>query len=315
MPRPTSASWRGSAATGASRDVLVARRRRPHHGGRRRCTDRAGRCRPAAGSDAPGLRQRPQPRLPPCPARAHAPRHGIVLDVAPADVRGRRARSTRTRYLRLARATYAEMALAGISAVGEFHYLHHGPGGTPYADPNAMGEALIAAAGEAGVRLTLLDTCYLRGGIGVEPDADAAPLRRRRRRRRGRRGRRPWPTAPGVRVGAAVHSVRAVDPAAIGGRRGVGRRARRAAARPRLGATGRERAVRRAPTGARRPSCSPTAARSASGSRPSTPPTSRTPTSAARRRAAAGAASARRPSATSPTASARHVRCATPAPA
>ena len=42
-------------------------------------------------------------------------------------------------YLELARATYAEMALAGITAVGEFHYLHHAPGGARYADPNAMG--------------------------------------------------------------------------------------------------------------------------------------------------------------------------------
>ena len=49
-------------------------------------------------------------------------------------------------YLALARAVYAEMALAGITCVGEFHYLHHGPGGAPYADPNAMGAALIAAA-------------------------------------------------------------------------------------------------------------------------------------------------------------------------
>ena len=49
-------------------------------------------------------------------------------------------------YLRLARATYAEMALAGISCVGEFHYLHHGPGGVPYASPNAMADALVAAA-------------------------------------------------------------------------------------------------------------------------------------------------------------------------
>ena len=42
-------------------------------------------------------------------------------------------------YLALARAVYAEMALAGIGCVGEFHYLHHGPDGIPYADPNAMG--------------------------------------------------------------------------------------------------------------------------------------------------------------------------------
>ncbi len=50
-------------------------------------------------------------------------------------------------YLRLAPAVYAEMALAGITAVGEFHYLHHGPGGVPYDDPNAMGLALVQAAG------------------------------------------------------------------------------------------------------------------------------------------------------------------------
>ena len=67
-------------------------------------------------------------------------------------------------YLALATATYAEMALAGITAVGEFHYLHHAPGGAPYDDPNAMGEALRQAAADAGIRLTLLDTCYVAGG-------------------------------------------------------------------------------------------------------------------------------------------------------
>ena len=68
-------------------------------------------------------------------------------------------------YLRLATAAYAEMALAGITSVGEFHYLHHQAGGQQYDDPNAMGEALIQAAKDAGVRLTLLDTCYLTGGL------------------------------------------------------------------------------------------------------------------------------------------------------
>src|SRR5712691_939330 len=68
-------------------------------------------------------------------------------------------------YLALARGVYAEMALAGITCVGEFHYLHHGPDGTPYADPNEMGRALITAAAQAGIRITLLDTCYLAGGL------------------------------------------------------------------------------------------------------------------------------------------------------
>lgn len=49
-------------------------------------------------------------------------------------------------YLSLARAVFAEMALAGFTVVGEFHYLHHDQGGRAYADPNAMGQALIQAA-------------------------------------------------------------------------------------------------------------------------------------------------------------------------
>src|ERR1700735_3121068 len=68
-------------------------------------------------------------------------------------------------YFALARAVYAEMALAGITCVGEFHYLHHGPGGKGYRDPNEMGRVLIAAAAAAGLRITLLDACYLAGGF------------------------------------------------------------------------------------------------------------------------------------------------------
>jgi formiminoglutamate deiminase len=62
------------------------------------------------------------------------------------------------------------MVAAGITTVGEFHYLHHQPDGTPYDDPNAMGHALIEAARTAGIRLTLLDTCYLTAGIGKPPE-------------------------------------------------------------------------------------------------------------------------------------------------
>jgi formiminoglutamate deiminase len=116
-------------------------------------------------------------------------------------------------YLALARAAYAEMALAGVTCVGEFHYLHHPPGGGRYADPNAMSEALIQAAADAGVRLTLLDTCYLAGGLdgnGHLPlddiqvrfsDGDAGAWAARLAR---------LPERDGLRVGAAVHSVRAV---------------------------------------------------------------------------------------------------------
>ncbi len=116
-------------------------------------------------------------------------------------------------YLALARATFAEMALAGITLVGEFHYLHHGPRGEPYADPNALGHAALAAADEAGIRITLLDTCYLHGGIDADPDpiqrrfcdADAMAWASRVHALEG--------TAT-ARIGAAIHSVRAVDPAA-----------------------------------------------------------------------------------------------------
>ena len=86
---------------------------------------------------------------------------------------------------RLARATYAEMRLAGIDAVGEFHYLHHQSDGTPYDDPNAMGEALIAAARDVDVRICLLDTCYTHRRR--RPEA----VRRRRRRAVGLPGARP----------------------------------------------------------------------------------------------------------------------------
>ena len=103
---------------------------------------------------------------------------------------------------RLARATFAEMALAGITVVGEFHYLHHAPGGAPYADPNELGRAVIAAAAEAGIRIVLLDACYLHGGSARFRDAERRGVGRARRRSSTRR------------AGAAIHSVRAVDPAA-----------------------------------------------------------------------------------------------------
>src|SRR6185503_4915106 len=81
---------------------------------------------------------------------------------------GGAARLTPDTYFALALATYREMAAAGIASVGEFHYLHHQPDGTPYDDPNEMGKALLAAADEAGIRIRLLDTCYLAAGFGRE---------------------------------------------------------------------------------------------------------------------------------------------------
>ncbi|MGN6636314.1 MAG: formimidoylglutamate deiminase, partial [Oryzihumus sp.] len=121
-------------------------------------------------------------------------------------------------YLALARATYAEMALAGVTGVGEFHYLHHGPGGVPYADPNAMGEALRQAAAEAGIRLTLLDTCYLAGGLTADGHLPLGA----EQLRFGDGTVERWEVrvsalkpSEGMRVGAAIHSVRAVPREAL----------------------------------------------------------------------------------------------------
>ena len=120
--------------------------------------------------------------------------------------------------LGLVRAAFAERALAGVTSVGEFHYLHHDPDGRPYADPNAMGHALAQAASEAGIRLTLLDTCYLACGVG--PDGDR-PLDGVQRRFSDGTAE-AWAArvaalrdGPGLRIGVAAHSVRAVPRASL----------------------------------------------------------------------------------------------------
>ncbi len=126
------------------------------------------------------------------------------------------------RYFTLARAVYAEMALAGVTCVGEFHYLHHAAGGKRYSDPNEFGLRLVDAAAAAGVRITLLDACYLAGGF--LPGGDPVPLAGVQLRF-GDGSAQAWAervagidcdtlgmTAPHARLGAAIHSVRAVAP-------------------------------------------------------------------------------------------------------
>jgi formiminoglutamate deiminase len=125
-------------------------------------------------------------------------------------------------YLALARAVFAEMTLAGVGCVGEFHYLHHGPEGVRYSDPNAMGRAMVQAAAQAGLRITLLDTCYLTGGL--DPGGWSMGLVGPQLRF-GDGSAQAWAQrvdllgadahgliGPGARVGAAIHSVRAVPP-------------------------------------------------------------------------------------------------------
>jgi formiminoglutamate deiminase len=106
-------------------------------------------------------------------------------------------------YHELAVVVYAEMLAAGITSVGEFHYLHHAPDGTPYDDPNAMGRALVEAAHQVGIAINLLDTCYLAAGIGRDPEGV------QRRFSDGTADR--WTErVEGTGFGAAIHSVRAV---------------------------------------------------------------------------------------------------------
>ncbi|RMG96539.1 MAG: formimidoylglutamate deiminase [Deltaproteobacteria bacterium] len=65
---------------------------------------------------------------------------------------------------------FREMAAAGITCVGEFHYLHHGPDGTPYADPNEMSLRAVAAARAVGIRIVMLEVYYARAGAGRPPE-------------------------------------------------------------------------------------------------------------------------------------------------
>ena len=104
-------------------------------------------------------------------------------------------------YFLLARAVYREMLAAGYTSAGEFHYLHHRPDGTPYDDANEMSHALVSAADDAGIRLTLLDTCYLSSGFGAPPEGV------QRRYSDGTAVRWAERADPGP---AAIHSVRAV---------------------------------------------------------------------------------------------------------
>jgi formimidoylglutamate deiminase len=106
---------------------------------------------------------------------------------------------------------YREMRAAGFVAVGEFHYVHHRPDGTPYSPPNAMSLATAAAADEAGIDQVLLLTAYERAGAGLPPttgqrrfcDPDVATYLGRVEALAGER--------PAGRVGLAPHSVRAVS--------------------------------------------------------------------------------------------------------
>ena len=110
---------------------------------------------------------------------------------------------------------YRELRAAGVRTVGEFHYVHHQPGGAPYADRVVLAEAVIQAARDAGLRIALLRVVYARAGAGRPPegaqrrfcdptlDAALADVDALRLRHAG---------SVDVRIGVAPHSVRAVPP-------------------------------------------------------------------------------------------------------
>ncbi len=68
------------------------------------------------------------------------------------------------------RMAFLEMALSGITAVGEFHYLHHAPDGTPYDDRNLLAKQVVRAANDVGLRIALLRVAYARAGYEAEPN-------------------------------------------------------------------------------------------------------------------------------------------------
>ena len=122
-------------------------------------------------------------------------------------------RLTPDSYRELATMTFAEMALSGITGVGEFHYIHHNTDGTKYKNPNEMGLAIVQAAQRAGIRLALLDVAYLHAALD-KPE----PLAEQKRFSDGNidawldRVDALGEGGDGWTVGMAPHSVRAVHP-------------------------------------------------------------------------------------------------------
>ncbi|CAN5852212.1 hypothetical protein BH11MYX4_BH11MYX4_28580 [soil metagenome] len=119
---------------------------------------------------------------------------------------------------RISRVAFRELRRSGVRTVGEFHYVHHQPDGTPYAERTVMSDAVIHAAKAEGLRIALLRVAYHRAGPGrlAEPeqrrfcDASVDDVLRDVETLRAR-----YAGDPDVRVGIAPHSVRAVPPAWI----------------------------------------------------------------------------------------------------
>lgn len=113
----------------------------------------------------------------------------------------------------VARMAFLEMALAGTTTVGEFHYLHTAPDGRPYDDPNLLGKQMIAAAQSVGIRIVLLRSAYLRSGFQLPRDPGQTRFFETTREFLANMDglTRAYPAgAADVQLGVAPHSIRAV---------------------------------------------------------------------------------------------------------
>ncbi len=118
----------------------------------------------------------------------------------------------------IAEQLYVEMLKAGYTSVGEFHYVHHDPNGAPYANFTETSDRVIAAATTSGIAITHLPVLYAHAGFGA-----MAPTRRQARFINDAEGfarlvqslNSRYADTPGVRIGAAPHSLRAADPSLI----------------------------------------------------------------------------------------------------
>jgi len=119
----------------------------------------------------------------------------------------------------IAAQVFMEMQEAGFASVGEFHYLHHQPGGSPYADPAELTQRIYAAASQTGIGLTHLPVLYTYGGAGKQSLAEGqkrfgtTPDQFARLLDAARIGAKNLP--PDTQVGIAPHSLRATSPAGL----------------------------------------------------------------------------------------------------
>lgn len=114
----------------------------------------------------------------------------------------------------ISRFAFVELSMSGVTAVGEFHYLHHQPDGTPYHDRLELADAVVSAAREAGMQISLIRTAYFRAGHGkqLHPvqrrfcDTSVADVLRDVESLQAR-----FKDDPLVKIALAAHSIRAVE--------------------------------------------------------------------------------------------------------